>query len=53
MQTYLDHNATSPMHPEVLEAILPYLRQPTGNASSLHSTGRMARSAIEAARGQV
>ena len=41
------------MHPEVLEAILPYLREPTGNASSLHSTGRMARSAIETARGQV
>ena len=53
MQIYLDHNASSPMHPEVLEAILPYLRQPAGNASSLHSTGRMARSAIEAARGQV
>lgn len=53
MQTYLDHNASSPMHPEVLEAILPYLRQPIGNPSSLHSTGRMARSAIEMARGQI
>ncbi len=53
MQTYFDHNASSPMHPEVLETISSCLRQPIGNASSLHSTGRMARSAIETARGQI
>ena len=53
MQTYFDHNATSPLHPEVLEAILPYLNNTVGNASSLHSAGRAARSAIETARGQV
>ena len=53
MQTYLDHNATSPMHPLVLEAMLPYLGNMSGNASSLHSTGRLARSAIELARNQV
>jgi len=53
MQTYFDHNATSPIHPEVLEAILPFLNNAVGNASSLHSTGRAARSAIETARGQV
>jgi cysteine desulfurase len=53
MQAYFDHNATSPLHPEVTEAILPYLKNPTGNASSLHSAGRMARSAIETARGQI
>ena len=53
MQTYFDHNATSPLHPEVVEAILPYLHNAVGNASSLHSTGRLARSAIETARGQV
>jgi len=53
MQTYLDHNATSPLHPEVLEAMMPYLSNPTANASSLHSPGRQARSAIEFARGQV
>ena len=41
------------MPAEVFDAILPYLRQPTGNASSLHSMGRMARSAVETARGQV
>jgi len=53
MQTYFDHNATSPLHPEVVEAILPYLNNAVGNASSLHSAGRLARSAIEMARGQV
>ena len=53
MQTYFDHNATSPLHPEVIEAILPYLNNAVGNASSLHSAGRLARSAIETARGQV
>ncbi len=53
MQTYFDHNATSPLHPEVLEAILPYLNNAVGNASSLHGAGRAARSAIETARGQV
>jgi len=53
MQTYFDHNATSPLHPEVLDAILRYLREPIGNASSLHSAGRLARSAIETARAQV
>ena len=53
MQTYFDHNATSPIHPEVLEAILPFLNNTVGNASSLHRTGRAARSAIETARGRV
>jgi len=53
MQAYFDHNATSPLHPEVVEAILPYLHNAVGNASSLHSAGRLARSAIETARGQV
>ncbi len=53
MQTYFDHNATSPIHPEVLEAILPFLNNAVGNASSLHSMGRAARSAIETARGRV
>jgi cysteine desulfurase len=50
---YLDHNATSPMPPEVVDAILPFLHHPPGNPSSLHSYGRMARSAVETARGQV
>ena len=41
------------MHPEVVEAMLPFMRNPPGNPSSLHSAGRMARSAVETARGQV
>ena len=53
MSTYLDHNATSPLHPEVLDAMLPFLRDPAANASSLHAPGRMARSAIEQARSKV
>ena len=53
MGAYLDHNATSPMHPEVADAIMPYLRNPVGNPSSLHSFGRMARSAVESARAEV
>jgi cysteine desulfurase len=53
MSIYLDHNATSSLHPEVLEAMLPFLKNPVGNASSLHRMGRMARSVIETARAQV
>ena len=53
MNAYLDHNATSPLHPQVLETMMPYLSAPVGNASSLHSSGRMARSAIESARASV
>jgi cysteine desulfurase len=50
---YLDHNATTPLHPEVREAMLPYLSQFYGNASSLHDYGREARNAVETARDQV
>ena len=50
---YLDHNATTPVHPEVLEAMLPYYRDKFGNASSVHSYGREAREAIDEAREQV
>ena len=53
MAVYLDHNATSPMHPEVADAMMPFLKNPTGNPSSLHSFGRMARSAVESARAEV
>ena len=53
MATYLDHNATSPMHPQVADAVIPFLRQPAANPSSLHAAGRMARSAIESARAEV
>ena len=53
MSVYLDHNATSPMHPEVADAMMPFLRNPPANPSSLHAAGRMARSAVETARAQV
>ena len=50
---YLDYNATTPPHPQVLEAMLPYLRENYGNASSIHAEGRTARTAIDRARSQV
>lgn len=50
---YLDHNATTPIHPKVLEAMLPYLGAFYGNPSSLYRLGRLARSAIDTARHQV
>jgi len=54
MQTlYLDHNATTPLQPEVLEAMLPYLRTHFGNPSSVHWAGRRAKQGVEDAREQV
>ena len=50
---YLDHNATTPLHPAVLEAMLPWLSAQHGNASSRHEYGRAARRAIDEARAQV
>lgn len=50
---YLDHNATTPMHPEVLTAMLPYLRGPCGNPTSVHFAGRAARQGVDQARRQV
>jgi cysteine desulfurase len=50
---YMDHNATTPLREEVLEAMLPYLREEFGNASSLHHFGIQARRAVERAREQV
>lgn len=50
---YLDHNATTPLQPEVLEVMLPYLREQYGNASSRHEYGRAARRAVDEARQQV
>ncbi|HEX6538839.1 MAG TPA: cysteine desulfurase family protein [Candidatus Dormibacteraeota bacterium] len=47
---YLDHAATTPVHPRVLEAMLPYLRDVSGNPSSVHAAGRAARSAVDGAR---
>ena len=49
-RVYLDHNASTPVHPEVLEAMLPYFGQVFGNPSSVHAFGRQAREAVDAAR---
>ncbi|MEL7670123.1 cysteine desulfurase NifS [Methanobacterium sp.] len=50
---YMDHSATSPVDPEVFEAMKPYFVDNFGNASTLYSLGRDARKAMEAAREQV
>jgi cysteine desulfurase len=50
---YLDHAATTPVDPLVLEAMLPYLQDKFGSASTLYSLGRDARDAVETARAQV
>ncbi|MEN6330089.1 MAG: cysteine desulfurase NifS [Methanobacteriaceae archaeon] len=50
---YMDHSATSPVDPQVLEAMLPYFKENFGNASTLYSLGREARNAMENARRQV
>lgn len=50
---YIDHNSTTPLHPDVLEAMLPYYRDDFGNASSVHYFGRQARQAVEEARRKV
>jgi len=47
---YLDHNASTPVHPEVLAAMLPYFAEQYGNPSSIHGFGREARDAVDAAR---
>jgi cysteine desulfurase len=50
---YLDHNATTPLLPEVVEVMLPYLQDHYGNPSSGHVYGRRAKAAVEEARAQV
>lgn len=52
-RVYLDHNATTPTHPLVVEAMLPYYRDMFGNASSVHAFGREARGAMEQAREKI
>ena len=53
MQVYLDNAATTHLHPEVLEAMLPYMNTLCGNPSSVHAHGRQAKVAVEKARKQV
>lgn len=50
---YLDHNATTAVHPAVLAAMLPWLESEYGNASSRHEYGRRARQAVDEARQKV
>ena len=50
---YLDHIAATPLHPLVLEAMLPYLKENFGNPQSLHSAGQKALAGIEEAREKV
>jgi cysteine desulfurase len=50
---YLDYNATTPVLPEVVDAMLPYLREHFGNPSSSHVYGRVAREAVARARSEV
>jgi len=52
-QIYLDHNATTPVDPRVVEAMLPFFREDFGNPSSLHRFGQSARSAVDDARAQL
>ena len=52
-RVYFDHNATTPVAPEVLAAMLPYFGEVYGNASSIHAFGQDARGAVERARSSV
>ena len=52
-KVYLDHSATTPSDPRVVEAMLPYLTEKFGNASSVHSFGQEARAGVDRARRQV
>jgi cysteine desulfurase len=52
-RVYLDHNASTPVHSEVLAAMLPYFAEQYGNPSSIHGFGREARDAVDAAREEI
>src|SRR5436190_2708927 len=52
-RVYLDNSATTPVDPRVVEAMLPFLTEKFGNASSIHSFGQDARAAVDRARHQV
>jgi len=52
-RVYLDHSATTPIDSRVLDAMLPYLREKFGNASSIHQFGQDARAAVDRARRQI
>jgi cysteine desulfurase len=52
-RVYLDHNASTPVHPEVLAEMLPYFGEIFGNPSSVHTFGREARDAVDTARERI
>lgn len=52
-QIYMDHAATTPVRPEVLEAMLPFFGSEYGNPSSVYGWGRRARQALDQARDKV
>jgi cysteine desulfurase len=52
-RVYLDHNASTPVHPEVIAEMLPYLAERFGNPSSIHGFGREAREGLETARERI
>ena len=52
-RVYMDHNATTPVHPEVLEAMMPFFRDQFGNASSIHWAGREVKKYLDEARDRV
>ena len=52
-KVYFDHNATTPVHPEVAEAVRPFLGDLFGNPSSIHYAGREVRKAVEDAREEI
>ncbi|MGY8805222.1 MAG: aminotransferase class V-fold PLP-dependent enzyme, partial [bacterium] len=51
-RVYLDHNATTPLHPDVVEAMVPVLRDGYGNPSSTHAEGAAAKRLVDRARDQ-
>ena len=53
MKIYLDNAATTPMDPEVVDAMIPVMKNHFGNPSSIHSWGREVKTAIENARKNV
>ncbi|MGH7390092.1 MAG: cysteine desulfurase family protein [Candidatus Rokuibacteriota bacterium] len=52
-RVYMDHNASTPVHPEVVAEMAPYFADVFGNPSSIHAFGRAARDAVDAARDRV
>ncbi|WP_062049917.1 cysteine desulfurase family protein [Bacillus sp. JCM 19034] len=50
---YVDHAATSPLHPDILEVMMPYYTTHFGNPSSIHQAGRRARAALDQARSEI